>query len=315
MNTENYDKQRLEDYLLSALPDAETERFDEMSFTDEAFADALTAAENDLVDDYVSGRLDGARLEKFNAHYLASPRRREKVEFAAAFQNYAGRPKNAEVKSAGFFTAFADFFSANRLKLGFAALALMTILSSLWFFASRQERPETASVTPDTAAPENKQSAPAAVAETPAATVSPTNRTSENLNKNAAVAPNRNTTPEKTPAPRKITVASFILAPPVRSASVPTVTIPKNTSFAAFRLELEADEYDAYQVSLEDRNGQNLWQIPSVKAQKQGANNFLNLRFKADLLNADVYTLTVKARKADGTTEFFSSYPFRVVLK
>src|SRR5258707_8661520 len=81
------------EYLLGSLPDAEAERLDELSVTDQAFAEALNVAERDLIDAYVLGELKGSALEQFKAHYLASALRREKVRFAEAFQIF--RQKNA----------------------------------------------------------------------------------------------------------------------------------------------------------------------------------------------------------------------------
>ncbi|MFN2493080.1 MAG: hypothetical protein ABR501_09385, partial [Pyrinomonadaceae bacterium] len=79
MSKQAYDDQTVTQYLLGSLPEAEAERFDELSFTDDEFADALMAAEKDLVDAYVQGELTGAELEQFKSHYLASPLRREQV--------------------------------------------------------------------------------------------------------------------------------------------------------------------------------------------------------------------------------------------
>ncbi|MDX6709984.1 MAG: hypothetical protein QOH96_1000 [Blastocatellia bacterium] len=80
-------------YLLGVLPEAETERFDVLSFTDDEFADSTRVVEKDLVDAYVQGELAGDELEQFKAFYLAFPLRREKVEFAQVFQVWS--EKNA----------------------------------------------------------------------------------------------------------------------------------------------------------------------------------------------------------------------------
>src|ERR1700759_2043297 len=89
MSKQTNDQQTVIQYLLGALPEAEAERLDELSLTDDEFADAVAAAEKDLVDAYVQGELAGADLDRFNSHYLASPRRRENVYFAQAFHAFA----------------------------------------------------------------------------------------------------------------------------------------------------------------------------------------------------------------------------------
>ena len=84
MNKERYNNQIINEYLLGSLPEAEIEALDELSFTDDEFADALRVAEKDLVDAYVQGELGGVELEQFESSYMASPRRLEKVKFAQA---------------------------------------------------------------------------------------------------------------------------------------------------------------------------------------------------------------------------------------
>ena len=74
--------QQLVRYLLGLLPEEEAERLDEQSIVVDEFAARLQCVENDLVDAYVSGTLEGDILERFESFYLASPLRREKVKFA-----------------------------------------------------------------------------------------------------------------------------------------------------------------------------------------------------------------------------------------
>src|SRR5947207_11833289 len=82
MSKQIYSDESLERYLLGLLPEAETERMDELSFTDDEFAQALKAVEKDLVDAYVQGELSGVNLEQFKTVYLASPFRRDNMQFA-----------------------------------------------------------------------------------------------------------------------------------------------------------------------------------------------------------------------------------------
>ena len=85
-------------YLLGALPAAETERLDVLSFTDDEFADSIRVVENDLVDAYVQGELADDELEQFKAFYLAFPIGREKVEFAQAFLVWSEKNATAQAE-------------------------------------------------------------------------------------------------------------------------------------------------------------------------------------------------------------------------
>jgi hypothetical protein len=72
-------------YLLALLPDREAERLDELAIADDAMAERLRGVENDLVDDYVRGHLAADLVAPFEAYYLSSPRRRDRVAFARRF--------------------------------------------------------------------------------------------------------------------------------------------------------------------------------------------------------------------------------------
>ena len=150
MNELPYNNQSLHEYLLGSLPEAGTERFDELSFTDENFADALKSAEQDLVDAYIHDELTGVTLEKFTTHYLASPLRREKVEFAKAFQIYVEKniaQTSAEAKTlietkpkqtfAGFLS---NIFRIPTLQWGFALAALALVFFGGWLWLANSRR-------------------------------------------------------------------------------------------------------------------------------------------------------------------------------
>jgi hypothetical protein len=72
MSQQLFDRKTITEYLLGTLPEADTARLDELSFTDDDFSDALNAAEKDLIDAYVQGELSGRVLERFESYFLAS---------------------------------------------------------------------------------------------------------------------------------------------------------------------------------------------------------------------------------------------------
>jgi hypothetical protein len=82
----------LRDYLLGTLEEENAELIEEAVFVNDDLAARLCIVEDDLVDAYVRGHLTGPLLERFEAFYLASPRRRAKVGFAAQLLRVVGRP-------------------------------------------------------------------------------------------------------------------------------------------------------------------------------------------------------------------------------
>src|SRR4051794_35821613 len=77
--------QRLVSYLIGRLSADDVERLDELSIVDDAVAERLRVVEEDLVDAYVVGSLQGDILLGFESVYLDSPLRREKVALARRF--------------------------------------------------------------------------------------------------------------------------------------------------------------------------------------------------------------------------------------
>jgi hypothetical protein len=76
---------QLLNYLLGLLPEEQAECLDEASIADDDVAARLSGVENDLVDAYVMETLDQDTRGRFEACYLTSPRRRDKVKFARRF--------------------------------------------------------------------------------------------------------------------------------------------------------------------------------------------------------------------------------------
>src|SRR5204863_1190188 len=164
MSKQIYSDESLERYLLGLLPEAETERMDELSFTDDAFAQALKAVEKDLVDAYVQGELSGVNLEQFKTVYLASPLRRDNVQFARAFQALAARGADAtmttemparslnEPKNIRRFSALSILWpSRPAWQFGFALVLLLLIVTGWAFWRAvrnRETKTESASATP-----------------------------------------------------------------------------------------------------------------------------------------------------------------------
>ena len=333
-----YDNEKITAYLLGVLPEREAEIFDELSFTDDNFADELSAAEKDLVDAYVRNDLRGTTLEQFKNYYLASPIRREKVKFAETFQQFA-----ATKQKKTFAQIFADFFTIPRFSLqwSFALAALALLILGGWFYREnsrlRQEIGQTNTNRDEILRRENdlKEREKQLLDEianrqnTNAETEKELTKVREEREKLERELQNRKIIqpqpqpqivekqekiqPKPTNSPsRQISIASFILAPSLRDNNdLPTLSIPPKTDIAAMKLELEGDDFTAYRVRLQNQtDGKILWQSGKIKSKR---NRFLNVSFPAKLLKSNIYTLELSGISADGTVEIISNYSFRIV--
>lgn len=345
MKKQEYTSQKINAYLLGSLPESEAAHLDELSFTDDEFADLLKAAEKDLVDAYVRGELAGANLEKFKSHYLVSPLRREKVDFARAFQAFAERSAAKESENlvagdskpkptvAGFFSALNIFnFPNPLLQWGLtAAVLVFVVLGGWWIARKRLGQPEIQMAKQDAPLQKNqelpkpsaKESVENSNTEKETATVNKENEAPQEsekkqTKKQVEIEPTRTIKREPTTTPpAAVTIASFLLAPSLRSGSrIPNLSIPKQTDFVAMKLQLEAEDYTTYRVALVDESGnRNLWRSGTLRTKSKADYKFLNVRFPAKLLKSQIYSLTVSGINSNGEAEIISNYPFRSVLK
>lgn len=347
MSKQIYNDQAITQYLLGSLPAAEAEALDELSFTNDEFADALRTAEKDLVDAYVRGELSGAASEQFKSHYLASPLRREKVKFAQAFQVLA--EKNAVTQAAeaqterparpatkrkvlGWLSAL-NLFTAPRPALqwgtAFAALALLVAGSWLVFENTRlRQQMSQTQARRDVLGQreqelqrelEGQRTASAATAQELTRVREEHARLEQELTKQReqqrAVEQQRAAKQQQASSPGGISIASFVLAPQMRgTGQIQTVSVPAKTDYVAMQLGLEPNDYPAYRVTLLNQSGhQTLWRSGKLKAKAGGDGKTLSISFPAGLLKPQTYTLQVSGVSANGASEIISDYPFKVV--
>ena len=94
------------------MPESEANSLEELYFADRESFEQIWAVENDLVDDYVAGRLTSEDRGCFEGHYLASPRHREGVAVARALHAAARKaPRPRAVPGPGWRLAAALLLS------------------------------------------------------------------------------------------------------------------------------------------------------------------------------------------------------------
>jgi len=90
---------RLRAYFLGVLPEPEREVLEEEVLAEKDLHEEMQASADDLAREYLYGRLSGADRARFEAHFLASPRRRARVAFlrdlAQAVEGVGGVPAAA----------------------------------------------------------------------------------------------------------------------------------------------------------------------------------------------------------------------------
>lgn len=340
MASRNYDNQQLTQYLLGALPEAQAEAFDELSFVDDDFVARLEAVENDLVDAYVRGEIAGRELAAFESHYLASPRRREKVAFAKSLQEFAAQqiatlPVTATaseevraeqpVTKEPWWRALVNFFSVPNLTLqwGMATAALVMLLAGGWFvWETMRLRGQISSSQTEFATLQQREKDLQTQIEQQR---NANTKTLEQLNQELTRTQQQLAQLQQQELARQQAkvelpnaesrLVQLELTPQLRGVGqASTLKVPVGTAFAVMQLETEDDDYQSYQAEVVSLAGDRLlWKSGKLKARLRGNAKIIDLKVRANRLAPGEYVVRLKGVDASGQVEDIHRYAFKVV--
>jgi hypothetical protein len=318
------DDRQLARYLLGLLPDQEAERLDEASIADDEVATRLRVVEDDLVDAYVSGTLSGELLERFESHYLASPRRRQNVQFARSFlraiDRAAAAPAQQRHKATPVFPiekgdAHHRTDHAPPLKLAsrlMAAVAVLVVLCGVLLLDAVRLRnglrvAHTESIGLSDRARELEQQ----LSEQRAANAAAMQEL-ERVRESAAAPPLRS--PQGPPGRL---AAALVLLPQTRAVGlVPTIAISPGADSVAFELQLESNDFPRYQVALSDPDSNRIeWRSDPIAARSTGREPTLSVIVPARGLGPHHYSLALVGLGAASKSEVVGSYTFQVARR
>jgi anti-sigma factor RsiW len=334
VNKEKYNDQMIIQYLLGSLPEEETERVEELSFIDDEFAVRLSAVENDLVDAYVRGKLSGENLERFDSHYLASPKRRKKVKTAKVFNAYAENAvaTGQVVLASGPSQTNAKSFSPSpRLthlpftfsQLGLTAAALLVLMGVGWVvFELSRLRSQIDQAQETRIALEQREKELRGMLEQQRSASSAIEEELERVREEKErverqIALERQIAGSKSPSSAaNLNILPFILSAPARTAGqVAAVTITSGTDYVVLQAELEPDDYPSYNAELLYQPGKIPagWKRERLKSRALGESRVIDIVIPANLLKSREYLLAVTGISDRGVAEGERGYPFRVV--
>lgn len=295
-------------YLLGLLPDDEAERVDEASIVDDGVAARLRMAENDLVDAYVSGTLDGATRERFETCYLSSPRRRDKVAAARRLLRAVDRapvpgvavpapdrPRLASVRSRAVWSA--------------AAAAVFLLTCGALLVDNARLRQGLRQARRDSVASDHRNETLAQQLEAGRA---------EQAGAMKALAARERAADGRAPAiAGSATLASLalVLSPQTRAVGpVPAIAISPALEQLAFDLRLESNDFVRYRVELKDPgSGRTVWRSGALAARARHGAAFVSIAVPAAVLPRQHGVLELAGVSAAGRAEPVASYTFQIV--
>jgi hypothetical protein len=124
-------------WLLGLLPEQESRSLEERLITDSELYEELFIVEEELIDEYIAGRLRADERAAFESYFMNSPERQEQFRIANALSVYIGDAKETE-SSAEVMLPEPVYAKANqprfRWPLGVMALAAaaVVIVAMVW---------------------------------------------------------------------------------------------------------------------------------------------------------------------------------------
>jgi hypothetical protein len=305
-----FDDQNLVRYLLGALTAEEAERLDQLSIADDDFAWRLREIENDLVDAYVRSHLGGETLQQFKSFYMASPTRRQKVQFAEGLRQFqasnAAGAETAEKLSksrAPFWGAFPSSRIGLQFGVSLAALGMLLVAGFLLVENAhlrrelKDARAQYESTDQHARDLENelKQQSTA---------ITEAKKKLEGLDQPRADA-------------GELKTVSLLLPPPTRGlSSLKKITVHPDTGLVVLLLTLESADFPHYSVTVKDQvTNEVVWKSSQLDVGYAGDRKIVSAGLRAHLLKERNYVAEVAGLANAGRQRVVGEYPFHVVLR
>ena len=299
-------------YILGELTEQDEESFERrlMTGNDELLQEAEEFAEvlhDELVEDYLSGRLTGAQRAAFELRLLPSGKIREKLILDKALRAKVRRRNGRSL---------AERLGAwiRPVLRPVPALAMCTNLLLLTGFGWSVHRMALLQGRLDEAA--SRQVRLTAAQESLRSQVDQEHQRNDALAREVAAAASRQRL-APTGGQGLFAVASFILNPGlVRSGGqMAQVAIASGHGLVELKLDVGLDEYPSYRAALHDSSDNELMVASKLRAAPAGRSVYVAVQLPAQVLRADDYQLRLSGVTASGQIVKIDSYPFRVVRR
>jgi hypothetical protein len=268
------DQETLRQYLLGNSPPEESATLEERLLTDGEFFQELLIVEDELVDEYLSGDLSNAERESFEAHFLLTAERQQKIRFSRTLKKYlhntalAGANESSVVEVAPvpvpvpvavrspLRSPFLSFLQRNPIIAYSLAAAVVLVIGVASWTALK-------------------------------------NPVSQNPSQVLAVT----LTPGLTRDGGEIT----------------KVSIPPGTDTLQLKLQLPKTDYSSYRAEVFTSEPASIAIGEGLQSETSPTGKFITVSISTSLVKRDDYSVKLGGKRADGTYEDVTSFVFRVV--
>ena len=283
-------KETLVRYILGELSQEEREALEQRYFVNDEVWAELQAAETDLIDSYLRNELSVPQRDHFEQYFLASPRRRRRLEFAR-IQRASSAVLDEE--RAALEPAKARTYGL-ALRLGFA-VAMIVLMAALVVIAMQNFKLRAALNRMNLEQTTLRQQ----VAQ---------------LQQQVASRVQGQSSAEL--LSQDLPTISLLLTPgelrgPTPSPVLPLSAVPSNILLL---LELREDRFPSYEVSLSTVEGKQIYKLEALKSiQSSAAGPVVAVKLPSKLLPRGDYIAALSGRSQTGKSETIDAFTFTVL--
>jgi hypothetical protein len=278
-------------YLLGNLDDRRRQQLEERVLTSPDFKLQVMIAEDELAEDYVSGRLSSKDQKAFRRRLLLTREQNQRVEVIRALGAYAAPQPSVHVTVAAnnIRARLAKGVKLPSFLLSRPALILLGVTVILavgvaFWLVRRSSSPPT---NPD------------------------------DLTRGREIEREVSRLNSKPLPPELMAhISSVILTPNLlrdAAGEMPKVETSSNVSVVQLHLKLPLDGYESYQVALYTSKGIELLHHEGLASQSSGNSKDLIFNMPSSALHSDDYRLNLSGRRNTNSFEEVADYYFRVV--
>jgi hypothetical protein len=254
------------DYFLGVLPEKQREEIEQRYFSDDDFHLEVEIVEEELFDDYLRNKLPEPERRLFETHFLASPLRRQRLQFARAFHDKISSKTETPVTPA--LPLPARSFTARLYSYALAAcLLVMAVLGTLDYQLARSVQDE-----------QNKNAS--------------LTRQLENAGQQAQVVPN------------SIFQSGELVPKASRSGPQPQLIVPKDVLALHFRLIVPANFRGPVRIDLLNDTGKSIFSQQGIQVEGAGSQGLVSALIEARYLPDGNYLLRLTPQDSSSFPEY-----------
>jgi len=282
MNELEQEQQVITEYLLGGLDEETKQQVEERVIVDRTYKEEVLMIEDELVQNYLAGRLQETERDRFRRHYLSAPSQRQKLRIEQALNKYvAENPVRTPIleRLKEWFRAWLNVFKSQSRLIKFSPVIIATaiLLGGSWFLYQAWR------------------------------TASEQTRLQQELARLNA--------PQSISASPDPSVLAATLPPlQFREGESDRIVIRPETKILQLHVPLGSDEHESYGVVLRIERGRELFKFNDLKMRTIDQKRTLVIQIPTRILSTNDYLLTIRKLNPAGTFADVADYDLHVTV-